>query len=440
MTDNRSQYSMGFYKFLIYFSLWAFALFAVLYGERNVMDALENDPEHKTVIILLGTGLTALAALIIKPRPIWPPSGKNAQGADTRLCGRRRAGAALSAGVLQFGRENLSKRPVQRFPLHLLGASRCTGISSCTASSLRIKKRNLFALPPSNGMNRRMNAMKKAVLFILAVGCLTLLLAGAASAESRVILYTYYRQVGWGDRVQIGWVEEDGDTYLVTGFDSDLHWPYKTEEQLNWLQDRADRAWQGKSSVEKLFNLKSLILSIEDQGSQSHPAACDAGTEKSFAVQYDLEDAAQCVLLGMSGDDCFENFDPDAQALYRYLRLLFPEVTCYAGSMDPAGFMPVPIRQFCNIREFDANLATISACYIDCEEGPKQLTVSEEERQSILRIILNGKVIGKDNATVVTGGTTSCWITDPEGNELGSIELYKGLLVRDDGMYRIEYE
>ena len=36
----------------------------------------------------------------------------------------------------------------------------------------------------------------------------------------RPILYTYYRQLGWGDSVQIGYVDSNGDLWALKGNDS----------------------------------------------------------------------------------------------------------------------------------------------------------------------------------------------------------------------------
>ena len=46
-------------------------------------------------------------------------------------------------------------------------------------------------------------------------------------------------------------------------------------------------------------------------------------------------------------------------------------------------------------------------------------------------------VVGKESATGVTGGTTSFFFSDRDGNNLGSVEFYNGLLVGDDGMYQV---
>lgn len=277
-----------------------------------------------------------------------------------------------------------------------------------------------------------------AMILLLAGFCHTgLAEAPAAAVPGQIILYTCYRQVGWGDRVQIGCVDADGCLWLLTGYDSTLQWPYETEAQLEYLQAAHGMEPVGQLNPEEVFDLKSLVISTEDQGHASQPAANDAGTESSYAVQYDPEEQAHVILLGMSGDDCFENFDPNAQALYQTLRRLFPQVTCYGGNMGPEGFQPVPIRTFCGMEQLDLDSLTVSAVYMDCEAGPRELIVSEEEHQYLFNLIRHGKVTGKANATLTTGGTTCYDFSDPSGRFLASLELYQGLLVRSDGMYTI---
>ena len=147
---------------------------------------------------------------------------------------------------------------------------------------------------------------------------------------SRIILYTSYRQVGWGDSIQVGCVDERGGVWLLTGNDSDLHWPVSPSEQLSYLSSCGILARQGRLNDADLYDIMSLVSACPDMGSASWPAANDAGTESSYAVRYDGSGNPMPVLLGMSGDDCFENADANAQALYLSLRSLFPQVTSYS--------------------------------------------------------------------------------------------------------------
>lgn len=282
--------------------------------------------------------------------------------------------------------------------------------------------------------------MKKCLCLLIAL-CLTAALVpfarGEGTALPRVILYTYYRQMGWGDRVQIGCVDEKGGLWLRTGQDASLRWPYQTGEQLSQMQSRGEWEQTGALSFDDLFALKGLVSAVPDRGNESRPAACDAGVEYSYAVQYGPDGAPRCLLLGMSGDDCFENADPNAQALYLYLRRLFPQVTCYGGGMGPAGFQPTPLRAFCGWEDADLSGAEVVAWAIDCEEGPRELSLSDAERERLLRLAAEGVVTGKANAMAVTGGTVACAFYDRAGKRLASLELYRGLLVLPDGMYFI---
>ena len=69
--------------------------------------------------------------------------------------------------------------------------------------------------------------MKKRTWFHVACAlCAICALLGApllAAAEAaRPILLTAYQQEGWGDAVQIGYVDEEGGLWLIVGQDRDL--------------------------------------------------------------------------------------------------------------------------------------------------------------------------------------------------------------------------
>ena len=103
------------------------------------------------------------------------------------------------------------------------------------------------------------------IFVLILMACVIMTGTGAAAAKSsppRIILYTYYRQMGWGDSVQIGWVDRDGGLWLLTGNDSELHWPYKTDEQLAYLRSCTDMARTGTLSREELFALRGMAASV----------------------------------------------------------------------------------------------------------------------------------------------------------------------------------
>ena len=275
--------------------------------------------------------------------------------------------------------------------------------------------------------------MRKLLILLLAL-CLCF---GFARAESdpKIILFTAYQQMGWGDRIAVGCVDEKGVLWTLDGSASKLGWPYGVEEQLEFLRTTRLKEKQGKLDSDELFELNSLIYSVEPMDAKARPAANDAGTETSWAVTYDRDGNALAVKLATSGDDVYENTSPDAQALYLYLRQLFPKVTCYGGTMGPAGFTPVPVYEFLRLDPELVRTATVKENYMDCEAGPIEVEAADD---SIRDLVLGGKVTGKANATMVTGGTYAFIFYDADGNYLGSVELYRGLLVTGDGMYYIK--
>ncbi len=277
------------------------------------------------------------------------------------------------------------------------------------------------------------------VFVLLLMAGMMLTDAGAAKDPARIILFTYYRQMGWGDRVQIGWVDDEGAVRLITGNDSRLQWPYKPEEQLEYLSRAEGFTEKEPLKHDEIFSIESLVYSAGDQGSQSIPAANDAGTEKSYAVKYDRDGNPSFILLGMSGDDMFENTDEDAQALYLRLRRFFPEVTSYAyGPMGPQGFTPGPLSEFTVLTEEVIAGAEIHGYLSDCEAGPIPMELSEEDRAKLIRLLRDAKVTGKADCVESTGGFYVYNFLRPEGGWIGGLMLEDGLLKGPEGRYFFE--
>ncbi|MCR5090065.1 MAG: hypothetical protein K6C08_11215 [Oscillospiraceae bacterium] len=276
--------------------------------------------------------------------------------------------------------------------------------------------------------------MKKTILAVLLV--LSMLLPCSVCAESgpsHPILYTYYRQMGWGDRVELAYVDSSGGLWFLDGYDSGLRWPYDPEDQIRFLKENEFENL-GRLDQDDLFDLKSLIRSVEIFDGSPQPAACDAGTEYSYAVRYDRDGNPEPVLLGMSGDDMLENPDPNAQGLYLAAHQLFPGVTCYGGSMGPVGFIPVSIADFCKFGDMTG--ASVRAFYTDCEAGPSEIELTASQQARILDVVMNGVVTGKVSSIYTTGGYTDYFFY--RGDEsLGSISVYDGRLYCPDGMYSI---
>lgn len=279
---------------------------------------------------------------------------------------------------------------------------------------------------------------------ILAVCLAALLLAGGlpafAEEAPQIILVTYFSQLGWSDVITIGCVDDDGNIWTLEGTAGSLNWPASPEEQLEYLAQAKGLKKTGTVDHDDLFDLKGLIHSTEDMGRETEYTADDAGVEVSFAADYNTDGLERIVLLGVSGDECFENTDPNAQALYLWLRKAFPSVPSYAYGdlgMGPEGYRPVPVREFLGLADADLAGAVVTCCVTDCEAGPTWVEADEEEQREILDLVMNGTVTGKANATMVTGGTWVYVICNAEGNDIGAVELYRGLLVMNDGMYSV---
>ena len=138
--------------------------------------------------------------------------------------------------------------------------------------------------------------MKRVILTLLAL--LLILNPAMAESERTILLYTDYEQLGWGDALQVGWVDSEGEMWLWEGHASETDWPDARDEKTAWMLSRTDAERLGRLSDESLWNLKGLILSLPEVRPSWQTAACDAGTEESYA----LRDGA-AILLGGSGDD-----------------------------------------------------------------------------------------------------------------------------------------
>lgn len=271
--------------------------------------------------------------------------------------------------------------------------------------------------------------------------------ASSQDAPAQIILCTKYQQMGWGDRVQFGCVDKNGTVWTVS-YDSayGANFPYKIDEVIDFVSKPGVMENMGTLSHDALFTLESLVYNTEDQGTKMRGAANDAGLETSYAVTYDKNGEATYILLGASGDSVFENLDPDAQALYLDLRILFPNVTSYASlgygmglGMGPVGFMPVPIWEYCGYSTKNLSTATVKGYMEDCEEGPIPLELTQEQQQTIINLAMNGYVTGKINAISQTGGFYSYVLVNENDEYLVSLSFCDGLLYLNDGMYGYEF-
>ena len=274
--------------------------------------------------------------------------------------------------------------------------------------------------------------MKKALILILSL--LILVQTIALGEAGRIILLTDYCQIGWGESYTLGAVDEQGNLYVFSS-DSWQDIPFSDDAFPEWVQSSADLQQVGTLASQDLFDLKGMVSAVQAQEVTYTSAACDAGCQRSYAYRYDRNGQAEAILLGVSGDEVFENTDPAAQALYSFLRKSFPDVTAFDGQpgMSPAGFQPVPLMTFAGYAQITREGLSLTAWYNDCESGLQQITpaLTMDELMSMT-------VTGKKNCNSVTGNTVIYRLTDSEGNDIAKFEFYKELLVMPDGMYTVQ--
>lgn len=276
---------------------------------------------------------------------------------------------------------------------------------------------------------------KASVLLAL---CLLLGLAARADAP-RVILYSAYQQEGWGDRVEVFWVDRSGGLWTLSGSASSLKWPSDPEAQAKYLNETNAAVQTGALSSDDALALASLAWSVEDHGRQMGAGTMlDYGVSANFAVRYDGDGVPACVLLSAYGARAFSNPDDDALALNFALAKLTAQGISDEELMRALGINPVSLPEFCGYDPAALYGATLTAQYMDCEEGPIPVELDDAEEQRIRNLALNGSVVMKANALEVTGGSTDYIFRDQNGEVVAVISLYDGLLFTGDGMYVIK--
>ena len=107
-----------------------------------------------------------------------------------------------------------------------------------------------------------------------------------------------------------------------------------------------------------------------------------------------------------------------------------------AEDPDDKSAETVPVWKFCHGLRDSLETAVIRGYITDCEEGPVEYEMTQEEMDDIRSLAINGVITGKANDLSVTGGTWVYSFETPEGEHLLSIEMYQGLIVDSaTGMY-----
>lgn len=98
----------------------------------------------------------------------------------------------------------------------------------------------------------------------------------------------------------------------------------------------------------------------------------------------------------------------------------------------------IPVSRFCHGNPDLLENAVINGSTLDCEAGPVPYAITKEEAEELRTLAMYGMVTGLENDEMVTGGTTLYTFETPEGEYIMTLELYRGLLVGNDGMYAWE--
>lgn len=279
----------------------------------------------------------------------------------------------------------------------------------------------------------------KRKLLLMMVLCLivtSMCVAGFAerAQERNIILLTEYQQMGWGEAFQMGALDANG-TLWAYGNSSREDVPYEPEKMLAWAESSDQLEAVGTISDEKLSDIISLVKTVPAQEVICHSYACDAGVQTSYAIRRNRDGKTEIIVLGIAGDDTFENTDPAAQSLYKSLITLFRSVKSFAGegNIAPAGFQTVEILSFCGYEGVDLTKYIMTAYANDCETG-----ASEIEPKMSAEDIMRMHVTGKQNSMATTGNTVTYSFKDSDGTMIAAFEFYDGLLVCSDGMYTVE--
>ena len=274
----------------------------------------------------------------------------------------------------------------------------------------------------------------------------------AAAEYAPVFLYCVQDKSEKDGKIGVYCIDEAGIIWR-TG-EADLKPDYSEEDLMQLLQERRGMTRRTETLLSTAYGVHTEEWIKElAQRAASIPAAkgtpeeTGANTDETavYALENKKDGSTESVLLGMSGRRLFENTDPDAQALYQFMWMqLFREVETFklsygfaAEGIAPYGFRTVSVREFFGLEKADAATVVITAVENDCEEGPTEVHVTEKDRKGVLGMLERGIISRKVNDLSVTGGTVSYLFHNAVGEYLGSIELYKGLAVKNDGMYQI---
>ena len=181
------------------------------------------------------------------------------------------------------------------------------------------------------------------------------------------------------------------------------------------LPDAFRCVWEEYNDEDTAYDMDAFLRMYNEMYGDFTPYNTSCVFEDGLLTRIDHSDYPVGAPAG-EDEDPDEDYDPDES--------------------EPDSAEAVPVWKFCHGLREGLETAVITGYTIDCEEGPIPYEMTEEETENVRRIAIDGVIAGKENDMSVTGGTWVYHFETPEGKSLLSIEMYKGLIVSVDGMYR----
>ena len=247
-------------------------------------------------------------------------------------------------------------------------------------------------------------------------------------------------------------IDEEGIVWSTA--EADLKPGYSEEDLMRLIQERRGMtrrtetlhsAAYGMYTDDELKELAQWAASVPAAEGTPEETGVDTDETAIYALKNGEDGHTESILLGMSGRRLFENTDADAQALYQFMwAQLYWEVNTFRSSygfaaegVAPYGFRTVSVREFLGLEKVDAATAVITAVENDSEAGPKEVEVTEKDREEVLAMLERGIITRKVNDRRVVYNTKSYLFHTADGEYLGSMELSRGMAVTSDGMYQM---
>ena len=91
--------------------------------------------------------------------------------------------------------------------------------------------------------------------------------------------------------------------------------------------------------------------------------------------------------------------------------------------------------KFCHGVREGLETAEIEGAIFDCEEGPIPVEMTDEEKEQIRDLAINGVITGEVDEGIPTGNTWVYTFKSRDGEYLLGIEMYKGRIITGGRMY-----